>query len=100
MSLRASLFFCASLAAVAVACSANAPGSGALQDSGGSSGNNPSGGSGNGSGAANAPNGGTGNVHVNPPMPGQSCGNNQHEDGEECDDGNKEGKDGCTAGCQ
>jgi len=39
-------------------------------------------------------------VHVNPPMPGASCGNNQHEDGEECDDGNKEGKDGCTAGCQ
>jgi len=33
-------------------------------------------------------------------MPGVSCGNNMHDGGEECDDGNKDGRDGCTAGCQ
>src|SRR6185369_9554987 len=34
------------------------------------------------------------------PRPSHTCGNGQSEDGEECDDGNLVGGDGCTAGCQ
>ncbi len=30
----------------------------------------------------------------------QTCGNNKHEDGEVCDDGNNVSGDGCAAGCK
>jgi fibro-slime domain-containing protein len=60
-----------------------------------------------GSGGTSSASGGTGgkgigpgplDVDPTPPTPG--CGNNMHEDGEECDDGNLVGGDGCSAACR
>src|SRR5262245_48143487 len=99
MSLRVPLLYL-SVVLAAAACSANSVTPGSINDESGGSSGHSAGGTGNGSGnsGGSGAKGGTG--HITPPMPGANCGNNQHDDGEECDDGNTTGNDGCTAGCQ
>jgi cysteine-rich repeat protein len=61
----------------------DAPAAGGVAASGGTSGSNSRGGLG-----------------IAGDLPGRSCGNGQHEDGEECDDSNTAGGDGCSAACE
>ena len=93
--------FCVS--AALLACSANAPldkglSGGAEQSGTGTGGSTGS--SGNGSGATGT--GATSSSHINPTPTGEvpNCGNGVNDPGEECDDGNTTGGDGCSAACR
>lgn len=69
----------------------------ALESSGGAGG---VGGRGHGGGMAPPPTAGNGGVSVSGPVDPKLCGNGKQDAGEQCDDGNKNGGDGCSALCQ
>ena len=102
MAFRARLALVCSLLLLALAfsCSANKPNNNGLPGDDSSN----SGGSSNGVGGTNSAGGSGGgilppvDVDQTPPTPG--CGNGMHDEGEECDDSNLMGGDGCSPACR